>query len=167
MRDRKKIITLCVCCMVVLSLILGTDIKKREVIASIPNTSQTDSKSVTVKSKHNKYKTNKYESKSSGDKLDKEEKLNDRESKFKDGEYTGSAQGYKGEIKVSVKVESGKISSIDILSNSDDEEYFVNAKKVTDEIISSQDTNVSTISGATFSSNGIINAVSNALSGGA
>ena len=84
--------------------------------------------------------------------------------KFTDGTYTGSASGYHGTIKVSVTVSGGEISAINILSSRDDGNFLSNASsKIIPAIISSQDVNVSTVSGATFSSRGIINAVADAL----
>jgi Polyferredoxin len=86
------------------------------------------------------------------------------QGKYVDGVYEGSAQGYRGEIKVKVKVSGGQIASIDVESYSDDEQFFSRAKNtVIAEIISGQTTDVSTVSGATYSSRGIMQAVANAL----
>lgn len=82
---------------------------------------------------------------------------------FKDGTYIGVGEGYKGDIKVSVVIKNGKIYKINILSTEDDEQYFSKARKLTSSIITKQTADVDTVSGATFSSNGIIEAVSNAL----
>lgn len=90
-----------------------------------------------------------------------------QDQKYKDGDYTGKAQGFKGDISVKVQVSSGKISDIQILESNDDEEYFNSAKSLIGDIISSQETSVEAVSGATYSSNGIINAVKNALESGA
>ena len=80
-----------------------------------------------------------------------------------DGTYTGSAQGYSGTVTVSVKVENRTITVIDIISQSDTESYFERAKGVIRTILTNQTVNVDAVSGATFSSNGIIGAVKNAL----
>ena len=86
------------------------------------------------------------------------------QGQYVDGNYEGSAQGYRGEIKVKVKVSGGSITSIDVESYSDDEQFFSRAKNtVINEIISGQTTDVQTVSGATFSSRGIMQAVANAL----
>jgi uncharacterized protein with FMN-binding domain len=83
---------------------------------------------------------------------------------YKDGTYTGMGTGFRGETSVSVTVENGKISDITINSYEDDEDFFQRAKTmVVEEILASQDTNVDAVSGATFSSNGIMEAVANAL----
>lgn len=82
---------------------------------------------------------------------------------FKDGTYIGVGEGYRGDIKVSVVIKNGKIYKINILSTEDDEQFFSKARKLTSSIITKQTADVDTISGATFSSNGIIEAVSNAL----
>lgn len=82
---------------------------------------------------------------------------------FKDGTYIGVGEGYRGDIKVSVVIKNGKIYKINILSTEDDEQFFSKARKLTSSIITKQTADVDTVSGATFSSNGIIEAVSNAL----
>lgn len=82
-----------------------------------------------------------------------------------DGVYKGSATGFSGPVTVAVTVMDKKITSIDILSSTDDEAFFNRAKAVIDRIIASQSFDVDVVSGATYSSNGIIGAVKNALTG--
>ena len=82
---------------------------------------------------------------------------------YKDGTYYGSATGFAGPIKVKVVISGGKIASIEIVSTSDGSSYISKASAITGKIVSSQSTNVDTVSGATYSSVGIINAVRNAL----
>lgn len=82
-----------------------------------------------------------------------------------DGVYKGSATGFSGPVTVAVTIMDKKITSIDILSSTDDEVFFNRAKGVIDRIISSQSFDVDVVSGATYSSNGIIGAVKNALTG--
>ena len=87
-----------------------------------------------------------------------------KKGKYTDGTHTGSGTGYRGTTEVSVKVSNGYIKSIDIVSYSDDQEYFDEAKNtVISEIINKQSTDVSAVSGATYSSNGIMEAVADAL----
>ena len=82
-----------------------------------------------------------------------------------DGTYEGSANGFSGKIKVSVVIKNQTIRSINILSNSDDEAFFNRAKEgVTASILAKQSTDVDTVSGATYSSRGIINAVNAGVS---
>lgn len=81
-----------------------------------------------------------------------------------DGTYTGSASGYNGSISVEVTVSNGSISDIKITKYVDDEPFIDEAiSGVTENIINAQNTDVDTVSGATFSSKGIINAVKAAL----
>ncbi len=82
---------------------------------------------------------------------------------YKDGTYYGSATGFAGPIKVKVVISGGKIASVEIVSTSDGSSYIGKASAITGKIVSSQSTNVDTVSGATYSSVGIINAVRNAL----
>lgn len=82
-----------------------------------------------------------------------------------DGVYKGSATGFSGPVTVAVTIMDKKIISIDILPSTDDEAFFNRAKGVIDRIIASQSFDVDVVSGATYSSNGIIGAVKNALTG--
>lgn len=81
-----------------------------------------------------------------------------------DGVYTGNASGYNGSIGVEVTVSNSSISGIKITKYVDDEPFIDEAiSGVTENIINAQNTDVDTVSGATFSSKGIINAVKAAL----
>ena len=82
-----------------------------------------------------------------------------------DGIYKGTGTGYAGEVTVAVTIKDKQITAIDILSSSDDAAFFNRAKAVIDRIIAGQTLDVDVVSGATFSSNGIISAVKNALTG--
>uniref|UniRef100_UPI0035223C8B FMN-binding protein n=1 Tax=Blautia faecicola TaxID=2509240 RepID=UPI0035223C8B len=84
---------------------------------------------------------------------------------LEDGVYQGTGTGYRGDITVAVKIKDKQIASIEILSASDDEPFFGRAKDLIDQIIKKQSTKVDTVSGATYSSKGIISAVKNALTG--
>ena len=97
----------------------------------------------------------------------KEEKKTAAKGSFdlEDGVYKGTGTGYAGDITVAVQIKDKQIVSIDILSSSDDAAFFTRAKAVIDKIIEGQTLDVDTVSGATFSSRGIISAVKNALTG--
>lgn len=84
---------------------------------------------------------------------------------LKDGIYRGSGTGFSGDITVAVQIKSGQITSIEVVSTSDDAAFFNRAKAVLDSMIEKQTYNVDTVSGATFSSKGLISAVKNALTG--
>lgn len=85
-------------------------------------------------------------------------------SKIKDGTYEGQANGYRGLVKVSVTVKDHKITAIKVLSNSDDAAFFNRASAgVIKNILAKQSLKVDVVSGATYSSNGIMEAVRNAL----
>lgn len=85
-----------------------------------------------------------------------------------DGTYYGTGTGFAGKIKVAVTVKDKQITAIEIVENeADDDAFFSRAKGVIDKIISGQTLDVDVVSGATYSSNGIISAVKNALTGAA
>ena len=79
------------------------------------------------------------------------------------GVYTGSGQGFNGPIRVRVTVSGGNITNVEILSHSDDAPYFNRAKAVIGRLLGKPGKSVDTVSGATYSSRGIIDAVRNAL----
>ncbi len=81
------------------------------------------------------------------------------------GTYEGSAKGYSGDIKVSVSIDkNGKIESVEILEQSESEEY---AKKTIEEypskIVDSQSLALDVVSGATLTSRAILAAIADAI----
>ena len=83
---------------------------------------------------------------------------------YKNGTYTGDGQGFGGNIQVQVTLENDTITDIQVVSApGEDSAYLSQGQGVISTILASQSTDVDTISGATFSSTGIINAVNDAL----
>ena len=80
-----------------------------------------------------------------------------------DGTYEGSADGYSGTTTVSVTVSGGQVTDITVVSESDSPQFFSRAESILDTIVSDQSLEVDTVSGATFSSAGLLNAVYDAL----
>lgn len=86
-------------------------------------------------------------------------------TKYADGLYTGSGRGFRGEnsVTVEVKIEGGKIASI-LAKYSDDAPWFTRAFAIAHTIVEKQTmTGVSTVTGATYSSRGILSATKVAL----
>ena len=84
-------------------------------------------------------------------------------STYLDGIYTAEAIGFEGKITVQITVAEDKITDITVLSAEDEEEYLSRAKRVIPAILEGQNPNVDAVSGATYSSTGILNAVKLAL----
>ena len=83
---------------------------------------------------------------------------------YTNGVWKGTAQGFGGDIQVEVTVEGGSITDISIVSaEKEDGAYLSMAEDIIPKIIDAQSADVDTISGATFSSTGIKNAVTQAL----
>lgn len=82
---------------------------------------------------------------------------------YQDGTFTGSGEGFEGTITVSVTIQSDVITAVSVVSASEDEPFWTDGKTVINSIIAANSTNVDTVSGATFSSRGIIDAVKSAL----
>ena len=83
-----------------------------------------------------------------------------------DGEYTGTALGFSGDLTVSVTVSGGAITDVQIVDTADDAEYLDKASALLQEIVDNQGTDgLDAVSGATFSSNGILDAFNNAMEG--
>ena len=89
---------------------------------------------------------------------------NDAGGNFQNGIYTGTGEGYRGKVTVTVKVADGKITELILDDYADDKSYMERAKnRIFQEMISRQNTDVDAVSGATYSSNGLIEAVNKAL----
>lgn len=89
---------------------------------------------------------------------------NDAGGNFQNGIYTGTGEGYRGKVTVTVKVADGKITELVLDDYADDKSYMERAEnRIFQEMISRQNTDVDTVSGATYSSNGLIEAVNKAL----
>ena len=175
MEKNNMIITALVSLLLVITIVMGTSISENKIVRSespSPNRAQarsneiktTDKASPQDKKLDNVDSSNTSTNSNTGSTTGSNS--GQAESKYKDGEYTGSGPGYHGPVKVSVKIEGGKIRDISILENTDDAEYFDRAKSLINDILNKQSTDVSVVSGATYSSNGIIGAVNSALASG-
>jgi uncharacterized protein with FMN-binding domain len=86
------------------------------------------------------------------------------ESAYKDGVYQGTGMGFGGDITVEITIKNKKIAQIEVLDASgEDSAYFEQAKEVLSDILLEQSGQADTVSGATFSSQGLIDAVNEAL----
>ena len=85
-------------------------------------------------------------------------------SAYRDGIYTGTARGFGGDITVQVTIANDTITDISIVSaEGETRSYFTRARYVISAMLTTGTPEVDTISGATYSSTGIINAVKSAL----
>ncbi|MGO4936365.1 FMN-binding protein [Fundicoccus sp. Sow4_H7] len=83
---------------------------------------------------------------------------------FADGSYTGEAEGRHGLIEVEVTVENGTIADVEVLNHNESEDLGVQAiEEVTTAIVENNTTDVEVVSGASLTSQGVINATKNAL----
>ena len=81
-----------------------------------------------------------------------------------DGVFTGTAQGYGGPVTTQVTVENGYITAVEVVEHSGETEaYFSQAEPLTEAVVEAQTTAVDAVSGATFSSAGILNGATEAL----
>src|SRR5574344_1035880 len=84
---------------------------------------------------------------------------------YKDGVWEGKGNGYMGAVVAKVTIKNGKIADVDIVSNDDTPSYMKRAQNgVIPAIVDKQSSNVDGVTGATYSSDGIKQAVGNALS---
>ena len=87
-----------------------------------------------------------------------------QESGAAGGPLTGTANGFGGPITVSVTMDGDKITAVEIVSNSETPEIAGTAlEQIPAAIVAANSPDVDIVSGATYTSNGIINAVKNAL----
>lgn len=93
-----------------------------------------------------------------------EETSDDSDNVYKNGTYEGSGTGYGGTITVQVTLQDDTITNVSVTSApGEDSAYLAQGENVISSIISEQSTDVDTVSGATFSSTGILEAVNDAL----
>ncbi len=87
-------------------------------------------------------------------------------TEYEDGTYIGSGMGYNGKLKVEVTVANGEISEIILKSSVEDEPYLSRATdKIFPTMIEENSPYVDTVSSATTTSEALIEAVSEAISG--
>lgn len=83
---------------------------------------------------------------------------------WQDGVYQGSGKGYGGVITARITIADQRLTKIDITNHAQETpEYYSRAAAIIPKMIQKQSANVDVISGATYSSNGIKQAVANAL----
>lgn len=87
-------------------------------------------------------------------------------SDYKDGVYEGTGYGYRPDLKVLVTIKDGLIKDISIVSHNEVGEKFYKPAfdYIPKKIIDKQTYDIDAVSGSTYSSNGVIDAVKNALS---
>lgn len=85
---------------------------------------------------------------------------------YVDGNYEGTGKGLMGDITVSVEVKDGKIASVEVVDQEETPEVAEEAlAEVPKQIVEKNSTEVDVVTGATGTSNGIMEAVANALEG--
>ena len=124
-----------------------------------------DSSDASASESNDKSEKDSADSKENSDQADSEETSDDSDNIYKNGTFEGSGTGYGGTITVQVTLEDDTITAVSVVSApGEDNAYLSQGENVINSIISEQSTDVDTISGATFSSTGILEAVNDALS---
>lgn len=82
---------------------------------------------------------------------------------YKEGVYYGTAEGYLDDIKVAIVIQDKTLKAVVIVEENDDETFFKRARAVAENMVKKQTVDVDVVSGATYSSKGIIGAVKEAL----
>ncbi|MGL4981508.1 MAG: FMN-binding protein [Treponemataceae bacterium] len=80
----------------------------------------------------------------------------------KDGTYTATKEGKRGDISVAVTIKKDKITDIKVLKSMEDAKYAL--EKISKTIIQENNTNVDVVSGASMTSKAIVSAVEDAVS---
>lgn len=83
---------------------------------------------------------------------------------LRDGQYRAQAQGFGGPVEVQVTIENGQVTKTEIVSaENETPDYLKTASVLLDQIVDRQSADIDTVSGATFSSRGILDAAKKAL----
>lgn len=86
------------------------------------------------------------------------------ETGLKDGTYEGTGLGFGDDITVQVTIQGGKMTDISVLKHDgEDRPYYKQALPLLDKMLSAQSAEVDTVSGATLTCEGLIDAVADAL----
>lgn len=81
-----------------------------------------------------------------------------------DGAFLGSAQGYGGTIAMRVTIENGYIKQVEIVNaESEDAPYLEQTQRLLNDVVNANTSAVDVVSGATFTSAGILNGTTEAL----
>ena len=98
--------------------------------------------------------------------IETEEDLTDGSITYQDGIYTGSAEGFGGVLTVEVTIESELITNIEVISHNEVGSQFYSPaiEQIPNDIMDAQTISVDSVSGSTYTSVGIKNAVADALS---
>lgn len=80
------------------------------------------------------------------------------------GTYTAVGEGHNGDVVVEVKFTSDKIESVEVLENEETENIASTAiERIPDQVVEGQTLSVDTVTGATYTSNAILQAVEDAV----
>jgi uncharacterized protein with FMN-binding domain len=92
--------------------------------------------------------------------------LNEHYGSFQDGTYSADATGYNPGLKVEIVIENNVLTSITILDHNEERSKFYQPAmdQIPSLILNSQSLDMDIVTGSTFTSTGILNAVNNALS---
>ena len=121
-------------------------------------------KAEAAKSAENADSTENTDSTDNIEKPDSADSTDTADQVYKDGTYTGDGQGFGGNIQVQITIADDTLTDIQVVSaEKEDSAYLSQGKAVIDRILEAQSTDVDTVSGATFSSTGILMAVEDAL----
>ena len=82
---------------------------------------------------------------------------------YADGIYVGTGEGYNDDIILGLTIRDKTLAAITVLYQDDTPEFFGMAQEIIRTIVNTQNTEADAVSGATFSSRGILEAVKNAL----
>lgn len=104
------------------------------------------------------------ETKKSEEEKDGNDEEDSSDQYYADGNYTGAAEGFGGTIQVEITLAKDTLTNIAVTSApGEDSAYLSQAQSVIQTVLQEQSTDVDTVSGATFSSTGILNAIDDAL----
>lgn len=83
---------------------------------------------------------------------------------WKDGIYLSQARGMAGFVKTELEISNNKITSVNLDLSTETPQHAQKAKsKLENEVLAKQSADVDAVSGATFTSNGVKEAVKDAL----
>lgn len=140
--------------------------QQKEILAALEENYEARKKAEEAQQAQEAAKTQEEEDHDSAGNGQDEEAVSEEESSnvYQNGTYTGDGEGFGGNIQVQITIEDDVLTDIHVLSAPGEDSAYINqGKAVIDRVLSAQSTDVDTVSGATFSSTGILMAIEDAL----
>ena len=149
--NRKKVIICITICILIINVIVICTVRKENNTKENDNNNSSENIKLEEKSDDNKENTENSTTAVTGT------------LPYNEGVYYGTAEGYNGDITVAIVIREKTLKAVLVIGEEDDDAFFGRAMDVVTQMMKKQSTEVDTVSGATYSSKGLINTLNNTI----